>query len=755
MNQAINGNKSYNIQVSDYGKLGDYLLAEVNKTGGIKKHLYYESKEGGLAWSYIFNLLVYLSGDQNTDASNEVINKIGFSSDDLKKIEKHPFNKCSEIFFFAVQNYFLSYYERHDFEYVRKIIEIYTIRTSSFQLTFDRRGALPVIILPFDIIIRLSEKFAPRYTTLSESKVKILSGYFDIKKKFECAFVYNKTPKRLHPDLGRPDTITVKGKTYRPGYETCYDTGISDYYSIMSHAPTTYGFAILKGLQLNSGYLNLELPLLPDQVPRFYDNVVYRMNSEGYFTDINDLSGPLMVDSFGHKVHYAEKARFAFDEAHRIVYGLKDGEEKSNPLVKQVIVYNSERTRFLIYYDRLMPHQKFYVSVAYDLRKNVLDTHKIDILKMDYPALKSFLKRNYSTELKTAKVKRLRGRRLGLAAAAVSSGIIFSGLAGTALTAVAAAAGVSALTAGIAKDIYAALIRRVENLRSEDARDRLERESSINNKLLHERAMAEKRAANTLSVFNETIDAMKNTGISTAEILKGLEEFSRSNQSNVETQEKLQQIIIRIVEMVSSMNVKLDSILKDLIARVSMSVSDISASVDENNRLTQNLYADTRRIAESQAMLTDIADQINLLSLNASIEAARAGEHGRGFAVVAEEVSKLADKSQSGVKEINQINVQVQNGIDRVYNTNSASVEILKKISLEVATVLDSIRDEIRKLPEEIKATVDVASTEVENIAAVSEELTASIEEITATVQEINHNSDITIKSIEERKSNI
>jgi len=402
-----------------------------------------------------------------------------------------------------------------------------------------------------------------------------------------------------------------------------------------------------------------------------------------------------------------------------------------------------------------MPSQKFYVSVAYDLRKNVLNRHRIDILKMEYPSIKSFLKLNYSTELKTAKAKRFRGRKLALAAVAVSSGVIFSGFAGTIFTAIAAAAGAAVFTAGIAKDIYAALVRRVENLRSDDARDRLERESSLNNKLLHARAMAENRAANTLSVFNETIDAMKNTGMSTAEILKGLEEFSRSNQGNLETQEKLQQIIIRIVEMVSGMNVKLDSILKDLIIRVSTSVSDISASVDENNRLTQKLYADTRRIAESQAMLTDIADQINLLSLNASIEAARAGEHGRGFAVVAEEVSKLADKSQSGVKEINQINVQVQNGIDGVYNTNASSVKILKKISTEVATILDGIRDEIRKLPEEIKDTVDVASTEIENIAAVSEELTASIEEITATVQEISRNSDITIKSIEERKSNI
>ena len=77
-------------------------------------------------------------------------------------------------------------------------------------------------------------------------------------------------------------------------------------------------------------------------------------------------------------------------------------------------------------------------------------------------------------------------------------------------------------------------MRRVENLSIEDARDRLERESSLNRKLVEERAMSERRAANTLGVFNDTIEAMKDTEISTAEILKGLEEFSRSTQANGE-----------------------------------------------------------------------------------------------------------------------------------------------------------------------------------------------------------------------------
>ena len=72
-------------------------------------------------------------------------------------------------------------------------------------------------------------------------------------------------------------------------------------------------------------------------------------------------------------------------------------------------------------------------------------------------------------------------------------------------------------------------------------------------------------------------------------------------------------------------------------------------SVIGNIRDTEKLHEGMLGIVQ---VISDIADQVNLLSLNASIEAARAGEHGRGFAVVAEEISKLADRTTSNVKEI-------------------------------------------------------------------------------------------------------
>ncbi|MBN1500855.1 MAG: hypothetical protein JW982_11895 [Spirochaetes bacterium] len=748
------------ISVSEYGQVGEYLLDIVKETGGINSHLYLEKNSRGtnvkgLAWIYIFNMLRYLYNDQTEEAYNAVISKIGFSNKDLLQIEKHPYKKCSEVLFFCIQNFMLEYYENLDSAYVFKLVERYVIRASSFQLSYDRKGSMQMILIPYDIIARVTGNFACKFTTISECKLVSISSFFAKKKFFELQFVYDNTPKRLHPELGRPESLVVNGVTYRPGFETFYNSGISDYYSIMSHGPTTYGIAVLKGLHLNSGYINLELPLLPDQIPCFYDGKIYRMNRDGYFYSIDGPSDAVMKDSFGKQVHYSEKARFAFDDKHRIIYNLSDDSIGKDFRIKQIIVYNSNMTHIRLFYDSLSINQKFYVSIAFELKKRIYDEKKVNILNMEYSELKKFLFLHYRRDVKQIKSKIRGGRIKGSFILAVCLAGVFSGYVDDFFTILVSVLGSGAFIAGIAGDIYHSLIRRVDIMRFEDAHDKIEREKSINEKLAFEMFKTETRAADTLEVFAISIEAMKNTGLSTDGILKGLEEFTSSNQTNVNAQEKLQEIILNIVEMVSSMNSKLDLLITTLTDKINSSFERIFESVEGNNSLTKNLFEDTRKINESQKVLTEIADQINLLSLNASIEAARAGEHGRGFAVVADEVSKLADMSQEGVKGINIINTGFQKGIDTVYKTNKNSVALLKQINVEVSGILDSIQNEIKKLPEEIKQAVNTASGEIENIAAVSEELTASIEEITATVQSISRESEKTINSIEQRKDQI
>ncbi|HPR50026.1 MAG TPA: methyl-accepting chemotaxis protein, partial [Spirochaetota bacterium] len=412
--------------------------------------------------------------------------------------------------------------------------------------------------------------------------------------------------------------------------------------------------------------------------------------------------------------------------------------------------------RFIIYYDMLMPWQKFFVSVARDLRTRILKEQKINILEVEYPELKKIIKKHYNTEYKKAVLRRRFGRKyvVPFFLACLAGSFFIPAALQHLVNYIYFLCGIG-ITWALARDIYKGLIRRVEIIKSEDTRDYRDRENFILDGLNQERGNAVDRAQQTQVIFDRLIEEIKQTTVSTADILVGLDEFSKSNQSNVEAQGNLQVILNNLVELVREMNQKTDLLLNGLNSDVNASFSQIYRAVEINNDLTQKLIKETEKISASQVMLDDIADQINLLSLNASIEAARAGEHGKGFAVVAEEVSKLAEKSQSGVKEINVINAAVQSGIDNMYHKNMETVDLLKKVNGDVLGALESIQREMKKMPEEVFNAADVASTEVEKIAASSEELTASIEEITANAESINNNTVNTIQRIEEEKTTI
>ncbi|HEX2987679.1 MAG TPA: methyl-accepting chemotaxis protein [Chloroflexota bacterium] len=302
----------------------------------------------------------------------------------------------------------------------------------------------------------------------------------------------------------------------------------------------------------------------------------------------------------------------------------------------------------------------------------------------------------------------------------------------------------------------------------------------------------------------ETSASVQETTASVEQLARAIDQIARGAEDQSQSIQKVSSSVAQLggsITQVASLSREVSSSTEqsrtaataggESIKKTIRGMASIKESTGTVGVKIQDLQGYSEQIGAIVEAIDDIAEQTNLLALNAAIEAARAGEHGRGFAVVADEVRKLAERSGQETKQIAGLIAQVQKGTREAVEASgqghdaveqglklaeeagdalkdilsgaeavatqvgqiSVAVQQMESASQEVVGLMDSVSavvEESTAATEEMAASSQQVNGAIEKVAAVSEETSASAEEVSASTEEMRSQVEEMVAQSEE-----